>query len=57
MIAQLIRDDRGQDLIEYLALGSFVALAALAGASMLGRGINNWLNNVANWAGSQAAGS
>jgi len=55
MIRELIRDDGGQDLIEYVILGSFIALTALGGASLLGQSVNTWLNNLANWAGSQAS--
>jgi Flp pilus assembly pilin Flp len=55
MLARLIRDDQGQDLIEYVLLGSFIALVALAGATALGTQINNWYDKVATWVGNQAA--
>ena len=35
-IARLIRDDQGQDLIEYVLIGSFVSIGALTGATLLG---------------------
>ena len=49
MLARFIRDDQGQDLIEYLLLGSFVAVAALVGATLLGTNLNNWYTAAANW--------
>jgi Flp pilus assembly pilin Flp len=55
MLARLIRDDQGQDLIEYVLLGSFIALVALAGATALGTQLNGWYDKVATWVGNQAA--
>ena len=49
ILLSLIRDDQGQDLIEYLLLGSFIALVALVGATNLGTQINSWYDNVASW--------
>jgi Flp pilus assembly pilin Flp len=49
MFSRFIRDDQGQDLIEYLLLGSFIALVALVGATNLGTQINSWYDNVATW--------
>jgi Flp pilus assembly pilin Flp len=49
MLARFIRDDRGQDLIEYLLLGSFVAVAALVGATALGTNLNDWYQAAADW--------
>ena len=62
MFARFIRDDQGQDLIEYLLLGSFIAIVALVGASNLGTQLNNWYNEMGSWVGSasgqiSAAGS
>jgi Flp pilus assembly pilin Flp len=53
MIAHLVWDDRGQDLIEYVLIGSVVSIGALLGAQALGTGLNNWYNRVANWVNSQ----
>jgi len=50
MIARLIRDEQGQDLIEYLLLASFVSVGALAGATALGVNLNGWYQAAANWA-------
>lgn len=46
LIARFIRDDQGQDLIEYALLGSFVSLAAYAGATALGSAYNSWYGAV-----------
>ena len=42
VIVRFIREDEGQDLIEYALLGAFVSLAAALGAQALGLGLNNW---------------
>jgi pilus assembly protein Flp/PilA len=46
LIARFVRDEQGQDLIEYALLGSFVSLAAYAGANALGTGLNSWYDAV-----------
>ena len=48
-VAHLVWDDQGQDLIEYVLIGSFVSIGALAGATLLGTNLNNWYNAVAGW--------
>lgn len=55
MLKQFIRDDQGQDLIEYVLLGSFIAIVALAGATALGTNLNNWYTKMAGWAGTAAS--
>jgi Flp pilus assembly pilin Flp len=47
LIARFVRDEQGQDLIEYALLGSFVSLAAYVGANALGTAYNDWFNAVA----------
>jgi pilus assembly protein Flp/PilA len=54
LIARLVRDDQGQDLIEYVLIGSFVSIGALAGATALGTQLNTWYNNLSGWVGDQA---
>jgi Flp pilus assembly pilin Flp len=44
---RLIRDENGQDLVEYALLATFVALVCIAGASQLGTALNNWYNTAA----------
>ena len=46
LIARFVRDEQGQDLIEYALLGSFVSLAAYTGANLLGTGLNSWYDAV-----------
>jgi len=50
----LIRDDRGQDLIEYVLLGSFIAIAAILGVTALGTNLNTWYSAIASWASKQS---
>jgi Flp pilus assembly pilin Flp len=49
LVAQFVRDDSGQDLIEYVLLGSFVSLAAYTTANTLGGNLSGWYNQVALW--------
>jgi len=55
MVSRFIRDDQGQDLIEYVLLGSFIAIVAIAGVSALGTNINTWYSKVAGWVSSKGA--
>jgi pilus assembly protein Flp/PilA len=55
-IVRFVRDDEGQDLIEYVLLGSFIALVVLGGATALGTQLNAWYGRVATWVGNQATG-
>lgn len=43
---RLIRDEEGQDLIEYALLATFVSLVAIAGATLLGTALNTWYTKV-----------
>jgi len=43
---RLIRDEEGQDLIEYALLATFVSLVAIAGATLLGTALNGWYSKV-----------
>lgn len=47
LIARLVRDEQGQDLIEYALLATFVALVAVVGAGVLGTSLNDWYDAVA----------
>ena len=42
VIARFVREDEGQDLIEYALLGAFVSLAAALGAQALGTSLQGW---------------
>jgi pilus assembly protein Flp/PilA len=46
-VGRLVRDEQGQDLIEYALLATFVSLVAIVGATALGTALNNWYNTVA----------
>ena len=48
-IARLVQDEQGQDLIEYVLIGSFVSIGALAGATTLGLNLDAWYQAVATW--------
>ena len=48
-VAHLVWDDQGQDLIEYVLIGSFVSIGALAGATALGLNLNGWYTAVSGW--------
>jgi Flp pilus assembly pilin Flp len=50
VIAHLVWDDQGQDLIEYVLIGSFVSIAVLTAATALGTQLSGWYQAVANWA-------
>ena len=44
---QSLRDDRGQDLIEYVLIGGVVAVGAVAGMSSLAGNLNTAFNQLA----------
>ncbi len=46
LITRFVREDAGQDLIEYALLGSFVSLAAYLGAQFLGTNLRNWYSTM-----------
>lgn len=52
LFVRFVRESEGQDLIEYVLLGGFVSLAAVAGATALGLSLNTWYNAVAGLVGS-----
>ena len=47
LFASLVRDEQGQDLIEYALLATFVSLVAIGGATLVGTALNNWYGAVA----------
>ena len=47
IVVRFVRDEQGQDLIEYALLASFVSLLAIVGAGLLGTALNNWYGKVA----------
>ena len=42
LLIRLLRDDQGQDLIEYALLAAFLSLAAAAGATIVGTSLDTW---------------
>jgi Flp pilus assembly pilin Flp len=44
VFARFIREDEGQDLIEYALLATFVSVAAAVGAQAAGGSLNDWYN-------------
>ena len=46
LLGQLIRDDAGQDLIEYALLAGFISLVAVVAITNVGSGVNTVYGNV-----------
>lgn len=46
LMTRLVRDEQGQDLIEYALLATFVSLVAIVGATALGTSLNQWYGTV-----------
>lgn len=46
MLAQFIRDDRGQDVIEYGLLAAFISIAAITAILAIGVDVNTMFTNV-----------
>jgi len=46
-INRFVRDEEGQDLVEYAMLLAFIALIAIAGVKTLGNTVNGFFSNVA----------
>jgi pilus assembly protein Flp/PilA len=57
VMMRFLHDDQGQDLIEYVLIGSVVSIGALAGAQALGTGLNGWYTRVATWVNGQGPGA
>jgi len=53
VIVRFMRQDDGQDLIEYVLLASFVAAGVIAGATALGTNMNDWYDAIATWTTTQ----
>jgi pilus assembly protein Flp/PilA len=45
-LALLLRDEQGQDLVEYALLIAFIALACIIGLQNLGTAINQTYNSI-----------
>jgi Flp pilus assembly pilin Flp len=53
LIARFIREDEGQDLIEYAFLAVFIGLAVTLGLQAVATGVNTQMSNI----GTQISGS
>jgi Flp pilus assembly pilin Flp len=45
-LLRFVREDEGQDLVEYALLITFIALACIVGMQQLGTAINNNYNSI-----------
>jgi Flp pilus assembly pilin Flp len=50
-LSGLLGEERGQDLIEYALLATFVALVAIGGVTALITALNNWFGVRSGWFG------
>jgi Flp pilus assembly pilin Flp len=46
LIARFVREEEGQDLIEYALIATFVSLVASAGATLLGASLDSWYSTM-----------
>ena len=46
LLLRFIREDQGQDLIEYAFLAVFIALAVSAGLGAVATGVNTQMSNI-----------
>jgi pilus assembly protein Flp/PilA len=47
LVVRFVREEAGQDLIEYALIATFVSLVAVAGATALGTSLDAWYNRIA----------
>jgi pilus assembly protein Flp/PilA len=57
LIQRFIRDEEGQDLVEYAFLLAFIALIAVAGVTLVGTSITNVYNSITGQLTSAGGGS
>lgn len=55
LVVRLVRNDEGQDLIEYVLIGTLVSIAVVLGAGLLGTNLQNWYDGLAQWVGRRTA--
>jgi pilus assembly protein Flp/PilA len=46
LLTKFVREDAGQDLIEYALLAGFISLVAVAAIKQVGTGVNGVYNNI-----------
>ena len=47
LIVRFVREEQGQDLIEYALLATFISIVAAAGATLAGNNLLAWYNALA----------
>jgi pilus assembly protein Flp/PilA len=47
LVARLVRDEDGQDMVEYAALVALIAVIAAVGVATFGTELNTWFDTVA----------
>jgi pilus assembly protein Flp/PilA len=57
LLVRFVREDEGQDLIEYALLAAFISLAAVAAITALGTAVNNVYTRVSATLESAGGGS
>jgi pilus assembly protein Flp/PilA len=55
-LARLVREEAGQDLIEYALLAAFIALGAIVALQALGPAISGVFNNISGQVGTIPGG-
>jgi pilus assembly protein Flp/PilA len=53
LVVRFIRNDEGQDLIEYVLIGTLVSIGVVVGATTLGTNLNGWYDKLATWVTTQ----
>jgi pilus assembly protein Flp/PilA len=57
LFVRFVREDQGQDLIEYALLAGFISLVAVAAITSVGTGVNAVYNNIDTQVGAIPGGS
>jgi pilus assembly protein Flp/PilA len=52
LFTELLRDEEGASLVEYILLAVLIGVAAIAGMTFLGKTANNRMNNIGTAVGS-----
>ena len=55
LFVRFIRENEGQDLIEYALLATFISVVAAVGATSAGTSLNTWYNDLATYINTMAA--
>lgn len=56
LFVRLLKEDEGQDLIEYALLAAFLSLIAAGGAALVGTNLDNWYTGIAGTIGGMPVG-